>query len=565
MATSRISGTNESKWVVSVYVAGVNTFGGVTRDYTSLSTWESDTDNDNVTATASPVLECYADSASYNQSVNMTGATNNSTYFRILRNAANQAFVLNVSSTGASGIVGITELNSGVESNTTGSFTVTGAGNSAGVRPGISINSNGNFVIGLIIHDITNAGAGTADGITFGNGAATVCRTINNVVYACKSVGITLRQSGSYAYNDTVVGCATGYSPSTGNPVLKNCIGDNNTTDFSGTFSGSSRNNASKDTTATAGSGNRISQTFTYVGAGAPYQLASTDAGAKGFGIDLSADATFPFDDDIAGSTRTSWDIGAWLAQSGSSSISVFDAITLTESVTLQHALTQSINVFDSLTITESVTMLQLSFINVFEAITITESVTVTIISGNNLAISVFDSIILTESVTFTGQLGNISVFETITLTESVTLTGQLGGINLFEAITITESVTRFNQLGNISIFEAMTLTESLTLIIQLAISISDSIILTESTTLSLGLGSISVFDSIIITELVIMGAPVVIVNINVFDTIILNESVTMESFRFSASSMRPIGKNESLDSTQSQSIGNGIPIGQAK
>lgn len=305
MATSRITATNES----------ISTFGGGGRNYTSLSTWESDTDNDNVTGTVSPVLECYADSASYNQSVNMTGATNNSTYFRIIRNAAGEAFVLDVGSTGASGIVGITELNSGVESNTTGSFTVTGDGNSAGERPGISINSAGNFVIGVYIHDMTNAGAGGAAGISFGNGAGTVCRSINNVVYACKTTGITLRQSGSYAYNDTVVGCATGYALSSGNPILKNCIGASNTTDFSGTFSGSSRNNASSDTTATAGSGNRISQTFTFVGGGAPYQLASTDTGAKGFGLDLSADATFPFDDDIAGSTRTAWDIGAWLAE----------------------------------------------------------------------------------------------------------------------------------------------------------------------------------------------------------------------------------------------------------
>jgi len=71
---------------------------------------------------------------------------------------------------------------------------------------------------------------------------------------------------------------------------------------------------ASSDATAddTDTTGNRINQTFTFVdAANDDYHLDSADAGAKGFGTDLSADADYPFDWDVDGDTRgTTWDIG---------------------------------------------------------------------------------------------------------------------------------------------------------------------------------------------------------------------------------------------------------------
>src|SRR5690606_1139067 len=61
---------------------------GQGRDYTSLSTWEAATDNDLVSLEQSEVLEVYADQSSYEDSVDITGETSNSTYFRIIRPAA---------------------------------------------------------------------------------------------------------------------------------------------------------------------------------------------------------------------------------------------------------------------------------------------------------------------------------------------------------------------------------------------------------------------------------------------------------------------------------------------
>jgi len=66
---------------------------------------------------------------------------------------------------------------------------------------------------------------------------------------------------------------------------------------------------------STTGSNSRNSQTFTFTdAANLDFELASTDTGAKGYGVDLSA----TFTDDIEGTTRsTPWDIGAVIAAVG--------------------------------------------------------------------------------------------------------------------------------------------------------------------------------------------------------------------------------------------------------
>jgi hypothetical protein len=58
-----------------------------------------------------------------------------------------------------------------------------------------------------------------------------------------------------------------------------------------------------------AGTGNRFSQTFTFAGA-SDYHLASTDAGARDYGVSDPGSGLFA--DDIDGETRSgSWDIGS--------------------------------------------------------------------------------------------------------------------------------------------------------------------------------------------------------------------------------------------------------------
>lgn len=131
-------------------------------------------------------------------------------------------------------------------------------------------------------------------------------------------------QSGSgyscYAYNNTARTTQTAgqiYLNAAGvSAVAKNCIatGAGSITCFSGTWNSGSAatNNVSTDSTA-PGSNPKTSSTPSYVdAANGDLHLAAGDTVAKDSGVDLSADANFPFSIDIDGQTRSgTWDIGA--------------------------------------------------------------------------------------------------------------------------------------------------------------------------------------------------------------------------------------------------------------
>lgn len=120
-----------------------------------------------------------------------------------------------------------------------------------------------------------------------------------------------------YIYNSTFATLRQGIDRDGGTVIVKNVLTKCNGADFVGTFDAASTNNASADATA-PGSNNRINQTFTFVDeAGDDYSIASGDAGAKDFGVDLSGDANLPVTTDIIGTTRpqgSAFDIGAFEA-----------------------------------------------------------------------------------------------------------------------------------------------------------------------------------------------------------------------------------------------------------
>lgn len=139
---------------------------------------------------------------------------------------------------------------------------------------------------------------------------------INCLIYDCGDEGFWFDGVPDAVYNCNAID-NTGYGFQAGGGKLKNCLAKGNTAgDFY--LPGAGSNCASGDDTADdgGGSGHRINQTFTFVDeANDNFQLASNDAGAKGYGTDLSGDGVYPFDDDIARNTRTSpWDIGCWKA-----------------------------------------------------------------------------------------------------------------------------------------------------------------------------------------------------------------------------------------------------------
>jgi hypothetical protein len=153
----------------------------------------------------------------------------------------------------------------------------------------------------------------------------------NNIIYEC---GKGISSPGQFAingivvFNNTVADCvtagidfqATQYSSP--KPLLKNNLVQNSVTNFPNPtgLDPASNYNASSDTTSTGGANDRTSQTFTFKdAANKDYHLASTDAGARNYGV--SDPGSGLFSDDIDGETRSgSWDIGAdeYVAAGGS-------------------------------------------------------------------------------------------------------------------------------------------------------------------------------------------------------------------------------------------------------
>jgi len=174
--------------------------------------------------------------------------------------------------------------------------------------------SAGEVIVEQCIIRYTGGNATTVGGILFG-GSATISRVArNNIVYGFGTTagsGIQANTSGTtYVYNNTVVDCFNNVVRVTsGTFISKNNLATGAAgSDFSGTMT--ETNDASEDATA-GGTNPRINQTFTFVGA-PDYGLSGSDAGARTFGVDLSADANFPFSDDVVDATRgATWDIGA--------------------------------------------------------------------------------------------------------------------------------------------------------------------------------------------------------------------------------------------------------------
>jgi hypothetical protein len=177
--------------------------------------------------------------------------------------------------------------------------------------------------------------------------------TLSNCLSVCDEGGYCYRftNNPNLVYNcvassaDTAVGI---YDGSGTGITLDNCT--SHTTSYSGVYGGICTNclsysasnqgfyspkagsdyNATNFSTATGGAHDRVSQTFTFVGA-SKYQLAVGDTGAKGYGSNLSG----TFTTDIAGSTRSvPWDIGAWMAQAGSYSYTGSGSIAITGAAT---------------------------------------------------------------------------------------------------------------------------------------------------------------------------------------------------------------------------------------
>lgn len=293
-------------------------------DYTSLATWEADTDTDLVTGTSGYVLTC--SSGVHNDSVVLAGATTNANYFRVIRAAsgARGTPTSGVRFEKSGTLADIFTINNqeahfrcfdiAAKAVTTSSSSVTHAVSF------ICTVTTPSYWVGCVAYNTANTGSANslAAGFYVGYYAGQAHYIINCAVYNINGQhaidgGImgtvsTAGTSNVYIYNTTInntnsrpgITFATGINGTVLNLYVKNTIIQDWTT-AAISVSGSGTENLYQTTNATSG--------VTFAADG--YHLDSTDTGAIGDGTDLSADGVFAFDDDIDGDTRNDWDIGA--------------------------------------------------------------------------------------------------------------------------------------------------------------------------------------------------------------------------------------------------------------
>jgi hypothetical protein len=151
----------------------------------------------------------------------------------------------------------------------------------------------------------------------------------NNIIYgfsttAAGTGGILIQDvTASYVYNNTICGCKTAIRITPGvstpyiyaiNNIIYNCTTLFNSDVTITSASGYNATEAASWGTGYAGfTGDRLSQTFSFVNAGGSnFLLKVTDTGAYKFGTNLSANAGCPFNMDVTGTSRSvPWSIGA--------------------------------------------------------------------------------------------------------------------------------------------------------------------------------------------------------------------------------------------------------------
>lgn len=243
-------------------------------------------------------------------------------------------------------------------------------------RPGADVEGEMHFSHNLIHGNGTDSGSGIHTYDYDGT-----LKVWNNIIYDVGGLGyqagIQTTRGTNHIYNNTIVDVIAGCAIRTGDDgivIVKNNLTEAPNDDFSGSFYPGSDFNASSDVTA-PGFNSRREQTFSFVDGNAnDFHLASTDAGARNYGTDLSSDANIPFGDDIDGLARSGgWDIGADEAAGGtdiipplrsdgapagtlpSSTTQVTITLSTNEAATCRYATTPGV-VFDSMPNTFSLT-----------------------------------------------------------------------------------------------------------------------------------------------------------------------------------------------------------------
>lgn len=325
-------------------VAG-NTAWSIYRAYTSLTNWESGTENtghgltfdagnrDIATNGEQWNVACYGDGIDTTATDVSGWTTSASAYIRIYTpHLASEVgtrqrhigrwdpkyYTLSVSGSGALGVLSVNYVRIEglqVSASDAVAFNYTLSAHSLGANAEFFAISN------LIRASGTWAGStAVAAAMSINTSAKTFW--INNISFGDASFGgaswgcFAIEDGTTYVYNNTGYNCGGYgmYSLGAATYIAKNNIIANNPQNFGGSFSSLSKNNVSTDGSS-ASATDKVSATVTFVDAGTyDFRLSPADAGAKNYGANLSSDFVYPFSVDIAENSRpvgTGWDAGA--------------------------------------------------------------------------------------------------------------------------------------------------------------------------------------------------------------------------------------------------------------
>lgn len=312
--------------------------GSGTNIYSSLSAWRSSLPASLVSADTVEILEVEAESGGWSigTGVSFSGVTTDATRYIEIRAAAGhrhsgvwdttKALFKGTPSSGGNGLI-----------NAGGSHTVRVIGMQLEVIDGPSSatcvvlwsGSGGKTIVDGCLFQADAADAASSGSCcwvaTSGTGIVANCSFIRSRPTGTPGSfdpfrGINHTAGALVSYNNTFYECGKGiHSDNNGTVSIRNCLvackqvnASYVDVGLSGASTTNCSYNATSDTTAPGSTGARTSQTFTFKGAPTNLKLSSTDAGAKGFGTDLSADGTYAVGADCGGQSRSgTWDIGA--------------------------------------------------------------------------------------------------------------------------------------------------------------------------------------------------------------------------------------------------------------
>jgi len=274
-------------------------------DYTTLTAWEAANQGNLVTADEIRVAECYDDWATgLDDKLVIDGSTTDATRYLMITVAAGHrhsgvprsGFYVK-RAVGYDALLRDSDLYTRLEwldlenTNSNGNALYANAG--SGVYGNLIAKTAGTsqYVVGLYGQNITIHGA-----LFYGGGSGV---QLNSTIAA-------------NIYNSVATGCVNGFNPGSSTlAVLKNCVAYNNTTNYSGTFSASSTNNATSSASDDApGPGSVVGITSAdFVNAASnDFHLAAGSA-LIGAGVNLYADFQADVDGD-AWPSSGAWDIG---------------------------------------------------------------------------------------------------------------------------------------------------------------------------------------------------------------------------------------------------------------